>query len=104
ARRPLSPAPVPYTTLFRSKAKKSSTSSDKSSSLMVRMEPDIKRAIEEAAALRRVSVSDYVRTVTVQQAEREVQAAHEGVLRLTPELVRCLPHRLLPAATLAWLG
>lgn len=64
---------------------KKNKSSDKISSLMVRLEADGKRAIEEAAALRRISVSDYVRTVTVQQAEREVQAAREGVLRLTPE-------------------
>jgi uncharacterized protein (DUF1778 family) len=64
---------------------KNGKSADKISSLMVRLEADSKRSIEEAAALRRISVSDYVRTVTVQQAEREVKAAREGVLRLTAE-------------------
>jgi hypothetical protein len=44
----------------------------------MRLEVDSKRAIEDAAALRQISVSDYVRTVTVQQAEREVKAAREG--------------------------
>jgi uncharacterized protein (DUF1778 family) len=37
-----------------------------------------------AADLRRISVSDYVRTVTLAQAEREVQAARERIIRLSP--------------------
>lgn len=61
------------------------TSSAKTSPLMVRLDAESKRAIEKAAALRRISVSDYVRTVTVPQAQREFRAAHENVIRLTPE-------------------
>jgi len=73
--------------LPRTKAtKKNKTASSKSaSSLMVRLDAEDKRSLEEAAALRRISVSDYVRTVTVPQAEREVRAARENVVRLSPE-------------------
>ena len=55
------------------------------SPLMVRLDEDSKRCLAEAAALRQVSVSDYVRTVTVAQARREVQAAQEQVIALTAE-------------------
>jgi uncharacterized protein (DUF1778 family) len=41
--------------------------------------------LAEAALLRKVSVSDYVRTVAVAQARREVQAAREQVIALTAE-------------------
>jgi len=44
-----------------------------------------KRSLAQAAELRGISVSDYVRTVTVAQARREVQAAKEGVIVMTPE-------------------
>ncbi len=57
----------------------------KASPLMVRLDADSKRILEEAAALRRISVSDYVRTVTVAQARREVGAARENIIRMTPE-------------------
>lgn len=67
------------------KKKAKRTSSAKASPLMVRLDAESKRAIEEAAALRRISVSDYVRTVTVPQAEREVSAACDNIIRLTPE-------------------
>ena len=66
------------------KKKAKRTSSAKASPLMVRLDAESKRAIE-AAALRRISVSDYVRTVTVPQAEREVSAACDNIIRLTPE-------------------
>ena len=52
---------------------------------MVRLDVESKRSLEEAASLRRISVSDYVRAVTVPQAQREVQAARESVIRLSPE-------------------
>jgi uncharacterized protein (DUF1778 family) len=55
------------------------------SPLMVRLDADSKRSLEEAASLRRISVSDYVRAVTVPQAQREVRAAQENVIRLSPE-------------------
>lgn len=55
------------------------------SPLMVRLDRESKAHLAEAAALRRISVSDYVRTVTIAQARREVRAAREQVIALTPE-------------------
>jgi uncharacterized protein (DUF1778 family) len=55
------------------------------SPLMVRLDEDSKQSLAQAAELRRISVSDYVRAVTVPQAKREVRAAREQVLALTPE-------------------
>jgi uncharacterized protein (DUF1778 family) len=55
------------------------------SPLMVRLDSESKQCLAEAADLRRISVSDYVRTVTVPQARREVRAAGEQVIALTPE-------------------
>ncbi|MEX2092837.1 MAG: DUF1778 domain-containing protein [Pirellulales bacterium] len=52
---------------------------------MVRLDEESKRSLAAAAELRRISVSDYVRTVTVPQAQREVLAARENVIRLSPE-------------------
>ena len=66
-----------------------SRSSDRSnkplSPLMVRLDAESKACLSRAAELRRISVSDYVRTVTVAQARREVLAAGEQTLALTPE-------------------
>ncbi len=57
------------------RAKKSAqTSGRKSESLMVRLDAASKRVVRRAAALRRVSASDYVRTLVVSQARREVDA------------------------------
>jgi uncharacterized protein (DUF1778 family) len=70
---------------------------------MVRLDSASKRSLEEAATLRRISVSDYVRVVTVPQAEREVRAARENVIRLSPEEQLALwtalnePPKLTPA-------
>ena len=55
------------------------------SPLMVRLDEESKRCLAEAADLRHVSVSDYVRTVTVSQARREVRAAAAQVIAMTPE-------------------
>jgi uncharacterized protein (DUF1778 family) len=52
---------------------------------MVRLDEESKRSLAAAAELRRISVSDYVRTVTVPQARREVLEARENVIRLSPE-------------------
>ena len=52
---------------------------------MVRLDEESKQCLAEAAALRQVSVSDYVRTVTVAQARREVNAAQEQVIALTAD-------------------
>ena len=57
----------------------------KSSPLMVRLDSESKQALVAAAELRRISVSDYVRTVTVAQARREVASAEGRVILLSPE-------------------
>ena len=54
-------------------------------SLMVRLDEESKAFLTEAAELRRISVSDYVRAVTVAQARKEVAAAREQILTMTPE-------------------
>ena len=54
------------------------------SPLMVRLDEKSKQCLAQAAELRHISVSDYVRTVTVPQARREVRAAREQVIALTP--------------------
>jgi uncharacterized protein (DUF1778 family) len=55
------------------------------SPLMVRMDEESKRCLADAAGLRGISVSDYVRTVIVPQAQREVRAAGAQTIALTPE-------------------
>jgi uncharacterized protein (DUF1778 family) len=52
---------------------------------MVRLDEAGKSALSRAAELRGISVSDYVRTVTVPQARKEVDAAGEQVIALTPD-------------------
>ncbi len=54
-------------------------------SLMVRLDEKSKGFLEEAAKLRGISPSDYVRAVTVPQARREVLAARERTLAMTPD-------------------
>lgn len=55
-----------------------------SSTLMVRLDRKSKAALAKAAKLRRISISDYVRQVTVPQAEREIQAEEQQVILLSP--------------------
>ncbi len=55
------------------------------STLMVRLDRESKRCLKEAASLRQISVSDYVRTFMVSQAKREIAAAREQVIALSPE-------------------
>jgi uncharacterized protein (DUF1778 family) len=52
---------------------------------MVRLDEESKTCLAEAAQLRQISLSDYVRTVMVPLARREVDAAREQVITLTPE-------------------
>lgn len=52
--------------------------------LMVRLDADSKAALAQAAELRGLSVSDYVRTVTIAQAKKEVEAAGQQILCLSP--------------------
>lgn len=66
-------------------AKPTINTSAKISPLMVRLDAESKQALAEAAELRRISVSDYVRTVTVAQARREVASARDQTILLTPE-------------------
>lgn len=54
------------------------------STLMVRLDRESKSYLQQAAKLRRLTVSDYVRVVTVAQASREVQGAHSQTIVLTP--------------------
>jgi uncharacterized protein (DUF1778 family) len=61
------------------------TSTEKASPLMVRLDADSKQALTDAAELRRISVSDYVRTVTVAQARREVASARDQTVLLSPD-------------------
>ncbi len=53
--------------------------------LMVRLDEESKVLLAQAAELRRTSISDFVRTVTVAQARREIAAARDNVLVLSPE-------------------
>jgi len=52
---------------------------------VVRLDEESKSFLTQAAELRRISVSDYVREVTIAQARREVHAAREQTIALTPE-------------------
>ena len=61
------------------------TDTSPASPLMVRLDGGSKRVLAQAAALRRVSLSDYVRQVMVAQARREVAAAAEQTVALTPD-------------------
>jgi uncharacterized protein (DUF1778 family) len=55
------------------------------SSLMVRLDEESKAYLAKAAELRRTTISEYVRSVTVAHAKREVEAANAGVIALTAE-------------------
>jgi uncharacterized protein (DUF1778 family) len=52
---------------------------------MVRLDEQSKVFLNRAAELRGISVSDYVRLVTVAQARREVESAGEQVIALTSD-------------------
>jgi uncharacterized protein (DUF1778 family) len=53
-------------------------------SLTLRLDDESKAFLSQAAKLRRISLSDYVRNVTVAHARREVLAAREQTLVMTP--------------------
>jgi uncharacterized protein (DUF1778 family) len=53
--------------------------------LRIRLDEESMALLTQAAVLRRVSLSDYVRLVAVGQARREVLAARKQTLALTPE-------------------
>lgn len=54
------------------------------SPLMVRLDVASKSVLTRAAELRGISVSDYVRQVTVAQARKEVEAAESQTIAMTP--------------------
>jgi uncharacterized protein (DUF1778 family) len=51
---------------------------------MVRLDAESKEMLVRAAELRRISVSDYVRQVAVAQSRKEVAAAAEQTIALSP--------------------
>ncbi|HYT93402.1 MAG TPA: DUF1778 domain-containing protein [Gemmataceae bacterium] len=53
--------------------------------LLLRLDEESKAFLAEAAGLRRISVSDYVRTVMIAQARKEVFAARDKTIALTPD-------------------
>ncbi len=55
------------------------------SALMVRLDAESRSYLTRAAALRGISVSDYVRAVTITQAQREVEAAKQQTIVLSPD-------------------
>ena len=63
----------------------SKTTASKTSPLTVRLDAESKQTLAEAAELRRISISDYVRIVTVPQARREVARARDQTLLLSPD-------------------
>src|ERR1700722_20469964 len=71
--------------MARSRSSKPTTKTTPVSPLMVRLDEESKSLLARAAELRRISVSDYVRTVTVAQARKEVLASREQTISLTPE-------------------
>lgn len=83
--------------------KATEANADKVSPLMVRLDAESKQALTQAAELRRISVSDYVRTVTVAQARREVASARDQTILLSPDEQLAfwqalqVPARLTPA-------
>lgn len=57
--------------------------SSPASPLMVRLDSESKQVLTRAARLRQISVSDYVRQVTVTQARKEVEAATSQTISMT---------------------
>lgn len=53
--------------------------------LQVRLDPKNKEAIVEAAKLRNVGISDYIRLVLVPTARREVELAKNRVIQMTAD-------------------
>jgi uncharacterized protein (DUF1778 family) len=58
--------------------------SAKTANLMIRVDRSSKNVIARAARLRGVSASDYVRSVVLSQARREIEDARTRTITLTP--------------------
>lgn len=67
------------------RAPKPRSKSATTSPLVVRMDLESKEILARAAELRKVSVSDYVRTVALLQARREVIASEDNSVALTAD-------------------
>jgi uncharacterized protein (DUF1778 family) len=61
------------------------TVSSKDANLLVRFDRGAKSLVQQAASLRGLTVSDYVRSRIVPMAKQEVDEASTGVLRLPKE-------------------
>ena len=53
--------------------------------LQARLDPESKRVVEEAAKLRHVGLSDYIRLVLVPTAKREVERSKNQVLQMSAD-------------------
>jgi uncharacterized protein (DUF1778 family) len=53
--------------------------------LQARLDPESKRAVEKAAKLRRVGISDYIRLVLVTTAQKEIEQAENQILQMTAD-------------------
>lgn len=56
-----------------------------SAPLMVRLDAESRGYLAQAAKLRRISISDYVRAVTIAQARREVESADQQTIAMAPD-------------------
>lgn len=56
-----------------------------STTLQARLDPKSKRTVVQAAKLRHVGLSDYVRLVLVSTAKKEVEQAKNQVLQMTAD-------------------
>ena len=81
-----------YTITMR--ATKRSQVQTKSTALLVRLDRPSKKTIVEAAHLRGVSTSDYVRSVVAAQASRDLQEANTRTIVLSAEDQRAFWHAL----------
>ena len=71
--------------MAKSSASKGPKNTKAAGTLMVRLDNESKTFLVKAAVLRRISVSDYVRAVAVTHAKKEVLAARDQTISLTPE-------------------
>jgi uncharacterized protein (DUF1778 family) len=71
-----------YTEIMRATKQKVQT---KSSALLIRLDRPSKKTIAQAAQLRGVSASDYVRSVVAAQARRDLQEANTRTIVLSAE-------------------
>lgn len=83
-----------------SRSTKTTKAKKRNGFLMVRLDEESKQFLAKAAELRHISVSDYVRTVTVPQAKREVLAARDRVIVMTAEEQLAFWHALNETSTL----